>query len=88
MDFVDTLKGRAFKQPPEAKRLLRKAAKEIERLRAALEIMTQLHPTTTMRDVFDAGDKAIEAFGLNPWCLNEGRASEDDEVDTSRLLHP
>jgi hypothetical protein len=36
----------------------------------------------TVRGVFEAGDKAIDAAGLNPWCINEGLASGDEEIDT------
>jgi hypothetical protein len=26
-------------------------------------------------------DKACEVIGLNPWCLNEGLACSDDEIE-------
>jgi len=62
------------------------AADEIERLRKALRVMCDACPEITIRDVLDAGDDAIAAFRLNPWCLNEGRASEDGIVNTHDLL--
>lgn len=32
--------------------------------------------------ILDAGDAAIDASGLNPWCVNEGRATREDKTST------
>lgn len=34
----------------------------------------------TVRQVIEAGDDAIKAAGLNPWCLNEGLARGDERI--------
>ena len=36
----------------------------------------------TVRQVIAAGDAAIEAAGLNPWAINEGRATGDETIST------
>ncbi len=38
----------------------------------------------TVGQAFDGGEEAIEAAGLNPWCLNEGRASRGDTLGNWR----
>ncbi len=38
---------------------------ELQRARVLLQVLT-------VRDIIRAGDEAIEASGLNPWCVNEG----------------
>lgn len=45
-----------------------KIADDLEALRPLLKMIT-------IRQVIDRGDKAIDACGLNPYCINEGRAS-------------
>lgn len=47
--------------------------KEVERL----AILARL---VTVRQVIEAGDEAIDAAGLNPWCMNEGLATGDERV--------
>lgn len=47
---------------------------------AALERAERLVRLLTVRQVIDAGDDAIEAAGLNPWCIAEGRADGDERI--------
>lgn len=47
-------------------------------LRRAVILLRAAPPT--IREVMDAGNDAIEAAGLNPWCMNEGLASGDEEI--------
>lgn len=56
---------------------LRDAAPE---LYEALRIARKLIGLITVRQVIEAGDDAIAAVGLNPWCMNEGRATGDEPV--------
>jgi hypothetical protein len=35
----------------------------------------------TVRQVIEAGDEAIEAAGLNPYAINEGRATGDERLN-------
>lgn len=37
----------------------------------------------TVRQVMESGDAAIEASGLNPWCMNEGTAQGHERIDAS-----
>jgi len=46
-----------------------------------------LLPLLTVRQVIDAGDRAIDAAGLNPWCINEGRATGHERIDNCSLKH-
>lgn len=39
----------------------------------------------TVRQVVDAGEEALDAAGLNPWCLNEGLARGEDRLSPSWL---
>ena len=59
---------------------LRSAAGEVERMREALERASKLIPLLTVRQVISAGDDAIEAAGLNPWAMNEGLATGDENI--------
>ena len=34
----------------------------------------------TVRQVVDLGDDAIRAVGLNPYCMNEGRATGNEQA--------
>ncbi len=39
--------------------------------------------TMTIGELFDKAhdvDDACQIVGLDPWCLNEGRASKEDEI--------
>ena len=65
------------------------AAAEIARLRAevaalreALERARVLVSLLTVRQVIAAGDDACDAAGLNPWCINEGLATGDENIAT------
>lgn len=40
----------------------------------------------TVRQVIDAGDRAINAAGLNPWCMNEGLADGGERISPSFLV--
>jgi hypothetical protein len=51
-------------------------AELIAALRRALPLIRLL----TVRQVIEAGDEAIDAAGLNPWCINEGRATGDEFI--------
>lgn len=55
-----------------------KAAPE---LLAELEKARQLVRLVTVRQVIRAGDKAIEAAGLNPYCIAEGLATGEEPLD-------
>lgn len=46
----------------------------------ALKVAAQLLQTVTIRQVFELGTDAVNAVGLNPWCMNEGRASGDETI--------
>ena len=39
----------------------------------------------TVRQVIEAGDEAIEAAGLNPWCVNEGLADGSERISLWRI---
>ena len=41
---------------------------KLQRIAALLPLLRQL----TVKQVIEAGDAAIDAAGLNPWCLKEG----------------
>ena len=67
--------------------VLRRAAGEIERLRAEvaelrakLDRARPLVALLTVRQVIQGGDDAIVASGLNPWCINEGLATGDESI--------
>lgn len=47
---------------------------------AALERARPLVALLTVRQVIEAGDDAIAAAGLNPWCMNEGLARGDEPI--------
>lgn len=46
----------------------------------ALKVAVKLLGLVTVRQVIEAGNDAIEAVGLNPWCMNEGRATGDEQI--------
>lgn len=52
----------------------RDTVKVLKRCRVLVDLLT-------VRQVMDAGDAAIEAAGLNPWCLNEGLATGEEHID-------
>ena len=49
---------------------------------AALSRCEALVHLLTVRQVVSEGGKALEASGLNPWCLNEGLATGDERLST------
>jgi hypothetical protein len=53
-------------------------AEIIETLKRAQKLV----PLLTVRQVINAGDHAIEASGLNPYCLNEGQAIGDEYISS------
>lgn len=50
-----------------------------------LEVSQTLMGILTIRQVMEAGSEAIEAAGLNPWCVNEGQTTGDDHVDLWKI---
>ena len=57
---------------------------DIEQIIERLDRLKRLMPLArllTVRNVIEAGDDAIRAAGLNPWCMNEGRATGDERID-------
>lgn len=47
---------------------------------AALERANVLAKLVTVRQAIESGDEAIEASGLNPWCMNEGLADGYEKI--------
>ena len=47
---------------------------------AALERAERLIHLLTVRQIIESGTEAIEAAGLNPWCIAEGRATGDERI--------
>lgn len=64
-----------------------KLVKEIQDLREALARARKLASLVTVGDVVRAGDRYINAAGLNPYVLNEGRASERDRLNLWWIDH-
>lgn len=56
------------------------------RIKQALTLLKECPPS--IKEVLRAGDTAINASGLNPWCCNEGLAEghEKVRVDIGDLL--
>jgi hypothetical protein len=48
----------------------------VEALKRVLPLLRLL----TVRQVIEAGDEAITAAGLNPWCINEGLAEGSERL--------
>jgi hypothetical protein len=53
-------------------------ADDIKRMLQAITLLSECAPT--VRQVIEAGDKAIDAAGLNPWCMNEGCADGTETI--------
>jgi len=53
---------------------------EVGRLREALARTATLASLLTVRQVVNAGDTYIDAAGLNPWCINEGLATGEEQI--------
>jgi hypothetical protein len=54
----------------------------LERMQALLPLMRLI----TVRQAIEAGDRVINACGLNPWCINEGRATGSEPAISSWML--
>lgn len=52
----------------------------VKRLEDALRRADLLVQLVTVRQVIDSGNSAIEAAGLDPWCINEGKATGDEHL--------
>ena len=52
----------------------------IAALEEAIKRAAVLVPLLTVGQVFAAGMEAIEAAGLDPWCMNEGLANKDSTI--------
>lgn len=63
---------------PERAKLVAAAPDLLEALERAKIIFTCLRPH--VRQVMEEGSNAIEAAGLNPWCINEGLATGDEPM--------
>jgi hypothetical protein len=61
---------------PSDHHLIAAAPELLEELRK----MATLASLVTVRQVIEAGDKYINAAGLNPWCMNEGLATGNERV--------
>lgn len=59
---------------------LEERVSELEAALRAVEPLVPLLRMLTIRQVFDEGSAAIDAAGLNPWCLNEGRATGSERA--------
>ena len=46
------------------------------------DIARTLWGAVTIRDIMEQGDRAIQASGLNLWCINEGLATGDESAPT------
>ncbi len=57
----------------------------LEKVREALVQANTLLPLLTVRQVIEGGDAAIDASGLNPYCMNEGLATGDEHIDAWRI---
>ena len=72
--------------PIEVARALAAERAALRELRGRVERLRILASLVTVRQVMDAGDAAIEASGLNPYCLAEGLAQPDDRIDVSHIV--
>lgn len=50
------------------------------RMECDLDRLMTLARLVTVRQAIEAGDDAIAAAGLNPWCMSEGLATGDERV--------
>jgi hypothetical protein len=49
-------------------------------LQREIDKLKTLARLVTVNQVFAAGNDAINASGLNPWCINEGRATGEETL--------
>ena len=61
--------GAAGASPPKAS--IPDACETIERILPMLELVT-------IRQAIEAGYEVVDACGINPWCIREGRAEGDE----------
>lgn len=54
----------------------------IRQLLSALERCKRLVGLISVRQVIENGGSAIDAAGLNPWCMNEGLATGAELIST------
>jgi hypothetical protein len=64
--------------PEEEITALKARVRELER---ALRRAKPLVRLVTVKQIIDAGEDAINAAGLDPWCLNEGTANGSERID-------
>lgn len=51
-------------------------------LLTTLDRCKRLVQILTVRQVIESGIDVINAAGLNPWCINEGRAEGSERIST------
>lgn len=71
--------GNTFLELSANVRLIAAAPQMLEALKKAKELVKLI----TVRQVIDGGNAAIDASGLNPWCINEGLAYGNEPIDIS-----
>jgi hypothetical protein len=60
----------------EAERLVGVAMHDLLAVLRCLRLLQECPPT--VRQIIEAGDRAIDAAGMNPWCMNEGLAEGNE----------
>lgn len=60
----------------------RAVVEELVRAAKRLQVLAEL---VTIKQVMDSGHPAIEAAGLNPWCVNEGLATGNETLSLWRF---
>ena len=60
----------------EAESLVGVASTDLLAALRCLRLLQECPPT--VRQIIEAGDRAIDAAGLNPWCMNEGLAEGNE----------
>jgi hypothetical protein len=60
----------------EAESLVGVAMHDLLAVLRCLRLLQECPPT--VRQIIEAGDRAIDAAGLNPWCMNEGLAEGNE----------
>ncbi len=80
-DLLDA-KARTMAALLRATRSAANRAEAFTTLREALRRCLPLVSLVTVRQALDGGGKALEASGLNPWCLNEGLATGGERIGT------